>query len=102
MPPEQFGIGRLFPREGCQDAPRTTTLKTSAWKCPDWPDCGASFVNQIRMNWPDAALWPVKVTVRTALLEWFSVVNPGGGAKPVPVPVLPTSTRTCVPDMLPK
>src|SRR6266487_3949805 len=54
------------------------------------------------MNWPDAVLWPVKVTWPTALLEWSSVVNPGGGAKPVPVPVLPITTRTCVPGMLPK
>jgi hypothetical protein len=30
VPPEQFGIGRRFTREGRQDDPRTTTLKTSA------------------------------------------------------------------------
>jgi hypothetical protein len=31
VPPEQFGIERRFTREGRQDDPRTTTLKTSAW-----------------------------------------------------------------------
>jgi hypothetical protein len=31
VPPEQFGIGRLFPGKGRQDDPRTTTLNTSAW-----------------------------------------------------------------------
>src|SRR5579863_1673150 len=45
---------------------------------------------------------PVNVTWPAALLEWLSVVNPAGGALPPPVPVLPTSMRTCEPGTFPK
>ncbi len=43
------------------------------------------------------------MTEPTALPERPSVVNPGGGVVAVPAPpVLPTSTRTCVPGTFPK